>query len=261
MVVVLIHLFPNFFLAEREYALRSFKSGKTPFLIATNVASRGLDIPKINSVINFDMPNDIDEYVHRIGRTGRAGKAGIATSFISPTNKGIVRDLIEILNESGQEIPLWLEMMKSYGGGGRGRGGGGRRGDGYVFFFEFFIQCVCVCQTLKMIIYLFISLFLADLEVAIFVKGMEEEEEESQEEGEVEEEMIADLHHPQTLHGEEVEVVLLVVIHMVASMGAGMEVRMGGTMAVGVGVGVDLGINSKTPFPPICYLWFLSFYA
>uniref|UniRef100_A0A6U3ARI6 RNA helicase n=1 Tax=Paramoeba aestuarina TaxID=180227 RepID=A0A6U3ARI6_9EUKA len=118
--------------SEREYALRSFKNGTTPFLIATNVASRGLDIRQINFVINYDMPNDIDEYVHRIGRTGRAGKAGVATSLVSPANKGIVRELIDILAETGQDIPPWLESMKSYGGmrgGSRRRGGGGGGGD------------------------------------------------------------------------------------------------------------------------------------
>ncbi|KAK6124603.1 hypothetical protein DH2020_041658 [Rehmannia glutinosa] len=59
---------------ERELALRSFKSGNTPILVATDVAARGLDIPHVAHVINFDLPNDIDDYVHRIGRTGRAGK-------------------------------------------------------------------------------------------------------------------------------------------------------------------------------------------
>ncbi|CAD6226319.1 unnamed protein product [Miscanthus lutarioriparius] len=61
---------------EREHALRSFKSGATPILVATDVAARGLDIPHVAHVINFDLPNDIDDYVHRIGRTGRAGKSG-----------------------------------------------------------------------------------------------------------------------------------------------------------------------------------------
>ena len=55
-------------------ALRSFKSGKTPVMVATDVAARGLDIPHVTHVINYDLPKDIDDYVHRIGRTGRAGK-------------------------------------------------------------------------------------------------------------------------------------------------------------------------------------------
>jgi ATP-dependent RNA helicase DDX3X len=134
-----LFFFPSsiFFLAEREHAMRSFKKGTTPFLIATNVASRGLDIQKINSVINYDMPNDIDEYVHRIGRTGRAGKAGVSTSLISQfKDKSIIPELLDLLQETGQgyisllslrlkeshlffifiEIPSWLESMRGHGG-------------------------------------------------------------------------------------------------------------------------------------------------
>lgn len=121
---------------DRTAALRTFSTGQTPFLIATNVAARGLDIDNITHVINYDMPTDIDDYVHRIGRTGRAGKPGMATAFIAEENNSIVPKLLEILIESQQEIPTWLESMKhhgrgghSYGYGGRGRGGsrfGGR---------------------------------------------------------------------------------------------------------------------------------------
>ena len=63
---------------EREDALRSFKSGRTPILVATDVAARGLDINNVTQVINYDMPNNIDDYVHRIGRTGRVGNLGHA---------------------------------------------------------------------------------------------------------------------------------------------------------------------------------------
>lgn len=61
---------------EREDALRQFRSGKTPILVATAVAARGLDIPHVKHVINFDLPSDVEEYVHRIGRTGRMGNLG-----------------------------------------------------------------------------------------------------------------------------------------------------------------------------------------
>jgi len=114
---------------DRTAALRAFSSGQTPYLIATNVAARGLDIESIAHVINFDMPTDIDDYVHRIGRTGRAGKVGMATAFISSENANIIPKLLEILVESGQEIPDWLEAMKrSYGPSSHYRGGGGRGG-------------------------------------------------------------------------------------------------------------------------------------
>lgn len=61
---------------EREDALRRFRAGKTPILVATAVAARGLDIPHVTHVINFDLPGDVEEYVHRIGRTGRMGNLG-----------------------------------------------------------------------------------------------------------------------------------------------------------------------------------------
>ncbi len=120
---------------EREDALRNFKSGRTPVLVATDVAARGLDIPNVTQVVNYDLPTNIDDYVHRIGRTGRAGNTGAALSYVNERNSGVVRELRELLEESGQEVPPWLIQMSSYGGrggGGRGRGGG-RRGGGSNF--------------------------------------------------------------------------------------------------------------------------------
>lgn len=78
-------------------ALRSFRSGRTPILVATDVAARGLDIPHVTHVINFDLPNDIDDYVHRIGRTGRAGKKGLATAFLSDKDSNLAKPLAELL--------------------------------------------------------------------------------------------------------------------------------------------------------------------
>jgi superfamily II DNA/RNA helicase len=69
--------------SQRERALRSFKNGEVNVLIATDVAARGLDVPNVTHVINFDQPQTYDDYVHRIGRTGRAGKAGKALTFVS----------------------------------------------------------------------------------------------------------------------------------------------------------------------------------
>ncbi|KAI7997233.1 DEAD-box ATP-dependent RNA helicase 35 [Camellia lanceoleosa] len=68
---------------EREYAISSFKTGKKDVLVATVVASKGLDFPDIQHVINYDMPAEIENYVHRIGQTGRCGKTGIVTTFIN----------------------------------------------------------------------------------------------------------------------------------------------------------------------------------
>lgn len=105
--------------AERESALRNFKSHRTPILVATDVAARGLDIPAVvyvfcsiffflyfvlmsfyRHVINYDMPSDIDTYVHRIGRTGRAGNKGVATSLINEKSKNIIPDLVVTLQET-----------------------------------------------------------------------------------------------------------------------------------------------------------------
>jgi superfamily II DNA/RNA helicase len=94
---------------EREDALLSFRTGRTPILVATAVAARGLDIPNVKHVINFDLPNDIAEYVHRIGRTGRVGNLGLSTSFFSEKNYPLSRDLLDLLSEAKQEIPSWLE--------------------------------------------------------------------------------------------------------------------------------------------------------
>eukprot|EP01119_Soliformovum_irregulare_P009348 TRINITY_DN225_c0_g1_i1.p1 TRINITY_DN225_c0_g1~~TRINITY_DN225_c0_g1_i1.p1 ORF type:complete len:766 (-),score=201.18 TRINITY_DN225_c0_g1_i1:79-2376(-) len=97
---------------ERTMALRTFTSGETPYLVATNVAARGLDIENVGHVVNYDMPSDIDDYVHRIGRTGRAGKAGVSTSFLAPSNGNLIARLMDILEDAGQEIPPWMDAMK-----------------------------------------------------------------------------------------------------------------------------------------------------
>lgn len=115
---------------EREDALKSFRGAVTPILVATAVAARGLDIPNVKHVINFDLPSDIEEYVHRIGRTGRMGNLGLATSFFNDKNRNLTKDLVELITESSQELPSWLESMasdyRSYGGGGSNRRGKGK---------------------------------------------------------------------------------------------------------------------------------------
>ena len=94
---------------QREEALANFRSGKHPILIATNIAARGLYIPNVHQVINFEMPGDIGEYVHRIGRTGRCGNHGRAISFYESTrDKRIAADILQILRGSGQQVPNWL---------------------------------------------------------------------------------------------------------------------------------------------------------
>lgn len=96
---------------EREEALRSFRNARKPILVATAVAARGLDISNVKFVVNFDLPTDIDEYVHRIGRTGRAGNSGQAISFFNEKNKNIAKDLHDILKETQQDMPMFLTKM------------------------------------------------------------------------------------------------------------------------------------------------------
>ncbi|XP_002991105.2 DEAD-box ATP-dependent RNA helicase 35 [Selaginella moellendorffii] len=97
---------------EREYAIASFKQGKKDVLVATDIASKGLDFPDIQHVINYDMPAEIENYVHRIGRTGRCGKTGIATSFINKNqSETILLDLKHLLKEARQRIPPVLATL------------------------------------------------------------------------------------------------------------------------------------------------------
>jgi len=105
---------------ERERALKSFRDGHSPILIATDVAARGLDVPNVKWVINYDLPNTIDSYVHRIGRTGRCGNTGTAISLVgNRENKNVLRELLNILKEAKQEVPGWFSNLvadSTYGG-------------------------------------------------------------------------------------------------------------------------------------------------
>merc|ERR1712176_1542918 len=107
---------------ERDWALREFKGMQSTLLVATDVAARGLDIDDIRIVVNFDFPNDMESYIHRIGRTGRAGKKGLAVSFfVSDKNGRLVRELVEILSRTEQNIPSELQALSSFSYG-KGRG-------------------------------------------------------------------------------------------------------------------------------------------
>ena len=98
----------------RESALNDFKSGRVTFLVATNVASRGLDILKVDTVINVDMPEDMDVYVRRIGRTGWCGNTGLSVSFFDEDKDlSHAPRLIKILKDAEQECPSWLALLCS----------------------------------------------------------------------------------------------------------------------------------------------------
>ena len=113
---------------ERDYTLNMFKRPlegfrctnfidqtpvlKSNILVATDVASRGLDVKDISIVINYDMPTCIEDYVHRIGRTGRAGKKGISHCFLTKKELGLVNDLVKILKKTNQYIDPQLYDLK-----------------------------------------------------------------------------------------------------------------------------------------------------
>ena len=137
--------------SDREQALTDLKTGEVKILVATDVASRGLDIHDITHVVNYDFPRNIEEYVHRVGRTGRAGRTGTAMTFMTRGDWRSAQPLIDILTEAGQEVPSFLvDMAERFekrrqrdkaegrrgGGGGRGRRNGDDHfGNGFGFKF------------------------------------------------------------------------------------------------------------------------------
>ncbi|XP_072239617.1 probable ATP-dependent RNA helicase DDX5 [Leuresthes tenuis] len=110
---------------ERDWVLNEFRYGKAPILIATDVASRGLDVEDVKFVINYDYPNSSEDYIHRIGRTARSQKTGTAYTFFTPNNMKQASDLISVLREANQAInPKLMQMAEDRGGRGRGGRGG-----------------------------------------------------------------------------------------------------------------------------------------
>lgn len=119
---------------QRDRAIEAFRSGETTILVATDVAARGIDIPGVEFVINFDLPNVPDNYVHRIGRTARAGREGEAISFCAADEVDL---LLQIQKVMKMEIPVAsgtqpeaVKPAKRGGGGRRGGPGGQHRGGG-----------------------------------------------------------------------------------------------------------------------------------
>jgi ATP-dependent RNA helicase RhlE len=94
---------------QREQALRGFKTGHFPIMVATDIAARGLDIESISHVINYDMPDTADAYIHRIGRTGRAQRTGDAFTLVSPEDADMIRTLERIMGQ-----PLKRETLPDF---------------------------------------------------------------------------------------------------------------------------------------------------
>lgn len=97
--------------SQREKTLSRYRDGKFSVLVATDVAARGLDIPAISHVVNYDLPNTSADYVHRIGRTGRAGRKGIALSFVSKEQKHLLRDIQKL---TGKQLDPSVGKQQTY---------------------------------------------------------------------------------------------------------------------------------------------------
>ena len=85
---------------QREAALKDAREGRTDVLVATDLEGRGIDVPDVTLVINFNMANTIESYTHRIGRTGRAGKSGVAITFLGSEDKDVLYDLRQMISKS-----------------------------------------------------------------------------------------------------------------------------------------------------------------
>ncbi|KAJ6787201.1 hypothetical protein PWT90_10271 [Aphanocladium album] len=97
---------------DRDSTISDFKKGVVPILIATSVAARGLDVKQLKLVINYDVPNHLEDYVHRAGRTGRAGNTGVAVTFITPEQENCAVGIAKALEQSEQPVPERLNEMR-----------------------------------------------------------------------------------------------------------------------------------------------------
>jgi ATP-dependent RNA helicase len=92
--------------AEREAIMEEFRSGATRVLIATDVWGRGLDVQQVSLVINYDLPNNRELYIHRIGRSGRFGRKGVAINFVRSDDISILRDIEQYYSTQIDEMPM-----------------------------------------------------------------------------------------------------------------------------------------------------------
>jgi len=104
---------------QRDDTMNKFRNGYTRVLVATDVVARGIDIRDIRVVINYDMPTNIEDYVHRIGRTGRAGDTGVSLAYVTEQDlRGLGKDLQQLLTRSGQAVPEFIMQARSMTSGG-----------------------------------------------------------------------------------------------------------------------------------------------
>ena len=96
---------------ERQKILQEFEKGVFWVLITTDLVARGIDFLQVNLVINYDFPNSMLTYIHRVGRTGRASRTGTAITFFTEEDKPIVRSLANLLQASGCSVPEWILQL------------------------------------------------------------------------------------------------------------------------------------------------------
>ena len=91
---------------QRELIMKEFKSGSSRMLIATDLLARGIDVPEVKLAINYDLPNNRENYIHRIGRGGRVGRKGIAINFVTNDDVRMLRDIEQFYNTTIEELPM-----------------------------------------------------------------------------------------------------------------------------------------------------------
>lgn len=118
--------------SERDEVMYEFRSGKTDILVATDIVARGIDIDDIQLVINYDVPHDEEDYVHRIGRTARAGRGGQAITLVNEKDQPLFKQIEKFLEKDVEKIPVPKELGEApeYTGKAQGKGGGKRRSSG-----------------------------------------------------------------------------------------------------------------------------------
>ncbi len=91
---------------ERDLIMREFRSGSSRVLISTDLLARGIDVQQVSLVINYELPSDLPNYLHRIGRSGRFGRKGVAINFVTPDEVKIMREIEQYYHTQIEEMPM-----------------------------------------------------------------------------------------------------------------------------------------------------------
>lgn len=98
-------------MADRVNVMKEFRSGSSRILISTDLLGRGIDVQQVNLVINYDLPNDTAQYIHRVGRTGRFGRKGVAINFVTVGDAQFLANLRQYYNTQIEELPMDLTKI------------------------------------------------------------------------------------------------------------------------------------------------------